>query len=508
MRIVIVEDEAPIREGMAKILSKLSTEYELAGKAADGEAGYRMIRELKPDLVIMDIQMPKMDGLTMMRKLREEQIKCRVLVLSAYSDFTYAKQAIDLKIENYLLKPIKIPELKKVLRQIEEEIRGEQKTEEIFSLENILRSCMNGQTRPNETLREKMREKFGMSVEDPAELFVVWIGNYKKVMPEARQLLNHVQKHATKFESYILESEGWNLLIMVLYKTYEQESMETYFQKSVTAMLMSQLKQPIVCVWRRMDHLWDMHRVLGEMWYERDWNLIFPQGTMISKDLIEAQETIPLKYPAEIEDLVRNAAINQDRNAIISAYKRLEAYYNKEKHTPQDLKQMIMRFNWAVYEACKPRMSQGADLEMQKYLQEIASAVSWTEIESSVRAMIRLFEFTTEAKEDETASPLVQRAKQLIQKYYDQGITLEETADKLFVSEEYLSAQFKKETGSTFTETVRRYRLEKVKHLLLHTHLKLNQIAELAGYSDPKYMSKVFKEAEGMLPTEYRKRAR
>mgnify|MGYP000544448885 FL=1 len=59
MRIVVVEDEAPIREGMAKLLSKINPEYELVGKAADGEAGYQLIRELNPDLVIMDIRMPK-----------------------------------------------------------------------------------------------------------------------------------------------------------------------------------------------------------------------------------------------------------------------------------------------------------------------------------------------------------------------------------------------------------------------------------------------------------------
>ena len=86
MRIVVVEDEAPIREGMAKLLSKINPEYELVGKAADGEAGYQLIRELNPDLVIMDIRMPKMDGIAMMKKLREENIKCKAIILSAYSE--------------------------------------------------------------------------------------------------------------------------------------------------------------------------------------------------------------------------------------------------------------------------------------------------------------------------------------------------------------------------------------------------------------------------------------
>ena len=75
----------------------------------------------------------------------------------------------------------------------------------------------------------------------------------------------------------------------------------------------------------------------------------------------------------------------------------------------------------------------------------------------------------------------------------------------MYVSDEYLSAQFKKETGKTFTETIRKIRLEKVKDLLLHSSLKLNQIAYMVGISDPKYMSKIFREEYGVLPAEFRK---
>src|SRR5699024_11319485 len=92
---------------------------------------------------------------------------------------------------------------------------------------------------------------------------------------------------------------------------------------------------------------------------------------------------------------------------------------------------------------------------------------------------------------DEGLSPLVRKAVQLVRKYYDQGITLDEIAERLFVSEEYLSTQFKKETGVGFKETVRKYRIERIKGLLIGTRLKLNQIAELTGYADSKYMSRV-----------------
>ena len=140
-------------------------------------------------------------------------------------------------------------------------------------------------------------------------------------------------------------------------------------------------------------------------------------------------------------------------------------------------------------------------------MQDIAKAMSWGEIRAAVELFFRTLNFQAE-EENENAdlSPLIQKALQMVKKEYDQGITLEEMADKLFVSEEYLSSQFKKETGAGFKDTVRRLRIERIKGLLVNTGLKLNQIAELAGYTDPKYMSRVFKEEVGMLPTEFRKK--
>ncbi|MGN1266705.1 MAG: helix-turn-helix domain-containing protein, partial [Dorea sp.] len=103
-------------------------------------------------------------------------------------------------------------------------------------------------------------------------------------------------------------------------------------------------------------------------------------------------------------------------------------------------------------------------------------------------------------------STLVQKVLQYIHEYYNQGIKLEEIAQDLNVSEEYLSKQVRKETGKIFSAILREYKVEKVKKLLLGTSLKMHQIADMAGYSDAKYMSRDFKEEVGMLPSEYRKK--
>ena len=130
--------------------------------------------------------------------------------------------------------------------------------------------------------------------------------------------------------------------------------------------------------------------------------------------------------------------------------------------------------------------------------------MTWEQIREIFSRLTGSLEQEGDSGADEE-SLLVRKARKMILEYYSQGITLEEIASRLGVSDEYLSTRLKKETGSTFTEIMRTVRMDKIKELLVSTNMKLSQIADAAGYSDPKYMSRIFREEVGMLPLEYRK---
>ena len=106
MRILIVEDEIRISEGIEKLLHKIDSEYEIAGIAADGLEGLQMCRQLNPDLIITDVQMPEMDGLKMLEAVYAEGFAAKAIVISAYSEFEYARGAMKLGVTEYLLKPV------------------------------------------------------------------------------------------------------------------------------------------------------------------------------------------------------------------------------------------------------------------------------------------------------------------------------------------------------------------------------------------------------------------
>ena len=138
MKIVIVEDEIRIREGLMKLLERIDQNYQVVGEAENGKAGLELILESKPDLVITDVQMPIMDGLEMLRCLQEKQPLPKVIILSAYSEFSYAQQAIKLGVSEYLIKPIMVNELTQALRMVEQQLKTKgKKKEELPELDTL-----------------------------------------------------------------------------------------------------------------------------------------------------------------------------------------------------------------------------------------------------------------------------------------------------------------------------------------------------------------------------------
>ena len=300
MRIAVVEDETVIREGMANILQKIDPEYKVIGTAADGEAGYELIKRTKPDLVIMDIRMPKMGGLTMLGKLREEQIPCRAVVLTAYSEFDYAKQAIDHGVENYLLKPIKIPELKQVLQKTADEIRRVESQEKVLSMDNIFLGCLNGQLEVDPELNRMTKERYGFTVEEPVEMFAVWLGeSYDQQADRAAETLEHLAQNAVGYRTFLQKNENAAMVLLILYRLEEGKTFYQRYQKNAVPVLERVLEKPVIYVWGRAERLADVAWAVEEMRKNREWNLYFPPGTLISPEKISRWNMIPLKYPVE-----------------------------------------------------------------------------------------------------------------------------------------------------------------------------------------------------------------
>ena len=125
MRIVITDREKTVIEEIIRALQKSGLEYELEGTAQNGQKGYELIESTHPDLIIMDVRLEGMDGLTMLKKLRDKGITSKVLMLTKDTDFNTAREAIELGADSYLLKPLKTEELHRELLKISDRLAEE-----------------------------------------------------------------------------------------------------------------------------------------------------------------------------------------------------------------------------------------------------------------------------------------------------------------------------------------------------------------------------------------------
>ena len=149
MKVLIVEDEIRIREGLVKLIEKIDSEFEVVGEAVDGASGLEMCKVQQPDIIITDIKMPKMDGLQMLSEIYGSGLKSKAIVISAYSEFEYARGAMKLGVTEYLLKPISLMDFSKAINNIAEQIYEDRrkKPEQVGTLEQIVRDIMFGHTK-------------------------------------------------------------------------------------------------------------------------------------------------------------------------------------------------------------------------------------------------------------------------------------------------------------------------------------------------------------------------
>lgn len=134
VKIFLVEDEIVVREGIKNNVNWLENDFIFSGEASDGELAYPMIKKIKPDIVITDIRMPFMDGLQLSRLLKEEMPWIKIIILSGYEEFDYAKEAIEIGVTQYLLKPISSTELMKCMKEVRKVIRKEQEEKQNYEI--------------------------------------------------------------------------------------------------------------------------------------------------------------------------------------------------------------------------------------------------------------------------------------------------------------------------------------------------------------------------------------
>ena len=535
IKVFLVEDEVIIRSGVKKSINWEQEGYEFVGEASDGELAYPMILKEKPDILITDIRMPFMDGLELSRLVKKELPDIKILILSGYDEFEYAKKAIKIGVTEYLLKPISAAKLTEVLNAVAETIR--QENEEKNLLETYFAEMRENTERDKMRLLEKLLmgdlsmgeileagERFGMNLGASCYKIVLFkiLANlenhvYAEQMVDA---CSSVEQAASMMEGvYVFQRgvEGWAFLLTAQDEKSMEESAKILYQNLKQAMKnYTQLEYfgGIGSTVPRIRSLKQSFREADRAFAARfveEANQIISQKEFEKSQMEEGlkmQGVVQIGKSREMLQKFLSNGTREEVKAFSDAYiSRIEEENIRSTMVRQyvviDVCIVILSFCERISSA--NRLQEEAE-ELQKMMQKIHSL---SEIKKYV---VRLLNEAIELRDAESGrrySDLIAAAKKEIENHYmTEEISLNTVAISVGMSPSYFSSIFSKEAGKTFVEYLTEVRIEKAKEFLMCSSMKTSEIGYEVGYKDPHYFSYIFKKVQGCSPKEYRARGK
>lgn len=524
-KVLLVDDEEEVRNAIEQRINWEELGFEVIGKAQNGVKAMEIAEKLQPDVVITDIKMPYMNGLELARNLKEENPGVRILILTGFDEFEYAKEAVHLEIEEYILKPVNANELSECLKRLKnvldkerEEKLNVRKLEQYYTdslpvlQTNFFCSLVEGRISDSEI--NKYLNDYQISLPGSYFCCAVFHTSENHVPDGMTPLLLSIsvqrevkEKFRGKWDCRYFSYLGNIVMVANLGKEDEITRLtddcdrfckwaDRFFGAVVTAGIgkvcneVSNLRFSYEGAWEALSY-----RVIYGSGCSINIADIAPkgQGLSMQPDDINMNDVFKAVHIGVREDI---------EHAVFSLVKELK-----------DNAKTIMQYNFTVLEIVGHlyRFCGNNHMKFEDHAGEIKNA--YEEItkmdESALMAwLVRVaLSISDELKNARNSSLryLISEAKNIVRdEYTDADLSLDTVCSKLGVSNSYFSSIFKKEVGISFITYLTDYRMQQAVHLMLETNEKNYEIAEHVGYEDANYFGYVFKRKYGMSPSKYR----
>lgn len=235
------------------------------------------------------------------------------------------------------------------------------------------------------------------------------------------------------------------------------------------------------------------------------WTIVLGNDEIVNEELISNLKVSICNYPREIESEVLQAIKNNDYTKLVNINTKFISYLKTNIYNPMDIIEICCKYVFSILtfsKECNNNLYN--ELKSEGIFDQIRVSYTLDELKDHLEILID--KVCKKSDEDCSINSLtVRKTVNYIKEYYNDRVSLEEIASGMNITPEYLSRLFTKEIGKSFSDYLKEYRIDKAKKLLVNNKLKIYEIAEKIGYSDPKYFCKVFKELTGMSPKEYAK---
>ena len=520
-RILIAEDEKTVRDGVASFLSRNCLDFEVAGTAADGEEALQKARLLLPEVIITDIAMPKMNGLDFLEHITHLLPDTRLVVLSGYDRFEYAREALRLGVKQYLLKPLDTKQLLTLLAQFKTELDAEKRRwRQLGKLSEAENSFIAG--RPMGI--GGTAAAVGPAAEPPAESAAIF----------REAILSGTGSDEAGYLYFCAlgrgEGDCW-LLREALKDRFRQDiSVECFRvgtekhvmvfcfpdQTAAGAFLKINIGLTSIANHFRLEGLGHFHFFIGgtvdsvrrlSISYEQamaaaEYGFLDQTDTVSNyMDCVSGQMTECL-YPPDNYLKEMTLQVNYgSAEAFGEQAGQLLGWFEEQKiYNACFIKMCLRSIVFRLFSAAQ-NVSANA-LEVQRFDEELEKAAKFAKLQ---QILWQAGEFLIARRNQE-----LQKSRELSaevdfmirENMGDPDFSLDDVAARLYISPNYLRQLFKKETGITFVEYLTKARLEQARILLDTQQILVSAVAVQVGYKDPRYFSACFKKMFQISPSE------
>lgn len=538
-KVIIVDDESVVRQGLRRMIAWNDHGFELIGDYENGREAWEAIERDKPDLIISDICMPFMDGLELAKLVVSSYPYMKLIILTGHDQFEYAQQAVRLKVQDFVLKPITAREVRELLDKMRAEMDEEaRRLEDLGRLRSQLRQSLP-------LLKERFLERlvmlglgkpeieerfayFGLPEIRPPYLVVVAdiddFGEREELMDDGHDAEFLRFAVFNIFEEMLSARPG-----TLLFRTREEKMMAVVgsaedenglydwavgMAEEVRHHVEKYLKFTVtIGIGRSCTSLELLPESGKSALAALDYRFLRGKNRVLAITDLEGAPSAPSAVPIrsdwdrKLTAAVKTASEAEASELIDQWVADLQASRLPIETCFLHVQKIVLALMNVVQESGSEESTVNADRDWQLWLTEIYRFKTLGEIRDWLKRIAgSLIEDISRNRSRYTRMQVAKATEYIEEHYADEKLSLHDLCRHVLMSTSYFSLVFKQITGETFIEYLTRVRIERAKALLTTTSLKFYEIASKVGYADPNYFSLLFKKHTGQTPREFRER--
>lgn len=534
-KVLLVEDEILVREAIAENIVWNEIGLELVASCKNGKEAIEAIEKNVPHIVITDICMPYMDGMQLSEYIYRKYPETKIIIFSGYDEFEYAQQALQYKVEEYLLKPVTAQELTELLIKIIDKMDYQKKEKKNIKklkeryyrhLSTIRAQVLNDLILGNKDEQEYKDEMKELGIQLSKKYFEVAIID-TEISSSLNFLIqsNRNQSALLSFAIYNIVNEIMNAQalgvtfqqkdrkIIIIFESNLEENIDNqvkiaceYIQDRIRTYLEVDV---FICIGEKVNNLSNIYLSYEGAYELLNYSYLYNKDFIISKS-----EMTFLKKEIDVSRYIERVLLQVKRQfyqkleiELEALLKEIKQAYLKKEEVSIIMQNMIIGANEILKLAGIEKCDRENKDEQWIYEFERKESI-YASFEIMKQYLNSIMNQLCEMKEDTGKKQTLLALDYIEKNYQNSELTLQMICKYLSMSPSYFSTIFKKETGETFVEVLTKKRMQVAKNLLRYTALKNYEIAEKIGFSDPHYFSQTFKKYTGKTPKEYAKESR